>query len=248
MHYVGLACYAAMSPHYPFEQWMQITRRIKGSPAMVVVWDTFGSDTTSIKTFMTEFKGRTKLLEIHMSNEAGRRKHNQELCEIAPGLSIHDYDAQLRHHNAELFHEIDVRVSEIREFVKLVDDGSTEFILSTGLEDDLSDQGYMALSARVKHSWPYKLIRSPDGFNRYIGKASLLEWHSDTANGVDIANEDGDTPSIATSKHFLDRNKRSLATFLWRSAHQGKGTPRAKRRFVISDKDVQELGDLLSHY
>lgn len=251
MKYVGLSAYAIQSPKFPVERWLKIMKRIKGNPACSVLWGSFGDDNSGITAFMHEFHDRQKLLQIHFSNGAGRRKDNKGQGHFLPGVSPGEYTKRLKNRDAATMGAIDARLLSITHFCESIDDGLTEFLLSTELEDDISDpQAYTNLVTRMRASWPWKINRSPDGHNDFKDGADYREHHgTDARANGGVVNEDGsEDVTLAQSKKFLSENPKCYARFLWRRAHQGSGLPRRNRTYKITDKDIKEIGDLLSHY
>lgn len=254
--FTGLSAYAATSPRFPCDAYLNIVERAQ-YPAMAIVWGTFGDDLTCAERFLDTNKDRPHLLEIHFSNEACRRKHNCGEGELARTLSVKSYDLALRTNHFLTIRELELRAVAIRDWANDHGNSNTNMLLSTGLEDDLSDSAYVQLHRHIRFFWPYLITRSPNGAaHGHTLPGDFRERHGNGArcrSAAELVNEDGSTPSTAESRRFLSRNRGCLARFLWRAKHQGRTKnnrpvyPRRSRIFDIPDRDVETLGQLLAN-
>lgn len=262
--YVGLSAFGSGATHsleashpFPCDKYLAIATR-PANPAMAILWGTFGDDLWCPIWFMQAVRDRGHLLQIHISNESGRKKNNLGVGELSPFHSVSDYNEALEAGELEVHSAARERVKEILAFVRLFANENTAVILSLGLEDQYTDEAYEALRQTVLDAgWPYGINRNPLGNRHHIAGWDYREKHGDTArcsSETQMVNEDGSVQTLRATKKWLDRNKSCLVRFVWRAEHQGRTKsgrpvyPRRARSFHISDKDVRELGDLLSRY
>lgn len=247
IHYTGKSCYACMSPNYPCDTFMESVSQ-SPNPATAVLWRTFGEDRTCLTRFIKEQPNKKKLLEIHFSNEACRRKRDCGQGEFLPGVSVNEYSKLLEKSDPAVLKAIDKRTAEILSFVASIADGNTTFVLSTANEDDLrKNTAYQHLARRIDKTWPFTLVRSPNGSNPFKSVTDYTEHHgTQTRNKGGISNQDGSNSTTCREKRsFLRGNKQSLARFLWDRLSQGSGLPRRSRKFTITKSSVRCEGRLL---
>jgi len=250
--YEGFSAYAAMSPHFPCDQFLQIESHAK-EPAMAVLWGTFGDDTTCIQRFLAKFADRPHALEIHFSDEVCRRNSNCEDGEFFPQFSVAHWSQILASANPYALQAVWDRLSDIRAVVDKYSNSNTQLVLSTGLEDDYSPQAYAILSHVLRAWWPYILIRSPN-HGGAVSPALFKESHGSGARcsgSAQIVNPDGSLLSLSESRAFMQANRNCYIALLWNAISQGKTVnnkpvfPRKSRTFIITAADVANYGALL---
>lgn len=208
------------------------------------------------KAFLTYFADRPHLLEIHVSNEAGRRKAGAlGIGDFAPRLSVKEINRRLALGDIALLDEyrlrIDGLVSELAPYATIY----SQLVLSLGLEDNYRTEAYRALKAVAEEAWPYLIVRNPCTGSKEVAPGHLKETHSTGTRfktGMCVANEDGNYgQGTSGSRAFLRRYKGCYATFLWRGRHQGRTspvwTPRNKRKIEIPKSDVSKLSKLMAY-
>lgn len=251
--YVGLSSYAAMSPNFPCDKFLAIQSCAK-YPAMTVLWGAFGNDTTCIQRFLTTFKDRPHLLEVHFSNESGRFTGLGP--DFLPWMSVRDYNWNLENWNNVAYQAIEDRLTEIINLYSTYGTLNTQSMLSTGLEDRFTSQAHFNLAYFIKRRWPWLLVRSTVLPDRSIIPGEFVERHGSKyscTGGFWVLNQDSSTnPSKTTNTQFLRRNTPNLCLglFFWNSKHQGrigsyKRLPLTGRTFIIPDGDVPYYCNLL---
>lgn len=247
--FTGVSGFAAMHPAFPCDRYLAVTNR-SPRPAMSALWGTFGGETSCIVRFLQSNAHRPHLLQIHLSNETCRRNRNCQVGELFPDLTVKEYSAALERGDLAVYAQIAHRLWEIRNLAELTKNPNTTLVLDTGLEADYTQAAYEHLRYFVGLYWPYLISNS--GRTRTVD-GDLDENHGTRARckgGTLIVNEDGSKPSLKDSRNFLRQNRNCFARLLWRNEHQGRGrsgkwTPPITRNFVITDRDIRDLGNLL---
>lgn len=260
--YVGLSAFGSGATHSlearePFacNKYLAIAVRPR-YPAMSILPGTFGDDLWCPLWFMAALSERAHLVQVHFSNESGRKKHNLGAGEFLPHLSVDAYSRALEQGDPVVAAAVVARVQGLAAFFKMFANENTAIILSLGLEDKLTSAAAAKLTALIRPHWPYGINRNPLGSTRYLAGADYFEKHGDAkCDGlISIVNQDGAVRSLKQTRKWLAKNASCLVRLVWRPEHQGRTAsgksvyPRRARRFHISDRDVIELGDLLSNY
>jgi hypothetical protein len=264
---VGVAYFAMMAPSFPCEEALEVFDPELPS-ATAVLWGTFGTDTRCIEKWFARGSGKPHLLEIHPTNEACRRNKRCEPLEIASRLDVRTYNKRLASRDPEILSALRKRVSEITDFAKAHSGDGVEFILSTGLEDNFTAEGYRVVLELFRELWPYKITRSPVGtlHDSPVFSADFLELHTGAPSFPPgqpcIANLDGtdiDFPhrpaptsnnvSWDAAKAFAHRfSTECRVAFLWSGPWQGvttsKFTPPSMRSHLVDTQDISLIREL----
>lgn len=246
--YRGASAFPAMSPNYPCEQLLRLDDRAC-KPAISILWQYFGDDPTCPAKFTARYADKPHLVQFHFSNEACRKSGSCfKARSYLPGFSERKLSQALEVMEPLTRQGIHDRTAEIRTLAEQIRTPFTEFALSAGLEESLSSRGRANLIAAIREVWPEVAIVT------FHGGGDLVEYHnlSGSTRRVCFANEDGmkTTKASKTSK-FFKKYARCRAVFAFREAWQGRignfhGVDPRDRHFVISDRDVKELGDVLA--
>lgn len=227
--YQGMSAYAAMSPRFPCDQWLQLEDHAS-KPAMAVVWHIFGDDQACIVKFLKRYEHKPHLLQIHLSGKNCRWEDapcpysDAALREMSPAT-----EARIR----ERFLGLDAMIVQYAT-------ANTRILISPLLEDNVSDDAFRNLTAVIRSNLPYDIVR----IRWTPGATQLQEFHT---NGQRIghrclANEDGTTNSLSGSAAFLRHYAQCDAAILWRCDMQGScgaKKPPAQRTYTISNADRQ---------
>jgi len=262
----GVASFAAMHPGFPCDRWLSIygealKRKPDLLPAMVVLWGDFGSDETCVKRFADVFRDRPHVIEVHFANGPGRR--NRQLAEgsFFPEWSVEELNVRLASGDFVALGGVHWVMREIERFAARVENPNTRWLVSWELESNLTPAAAVMWEAHYRtlvalgELRSFALVANPHS-PQWFGGAEFREFHSRTGkpSGVPncVANEDGNyDQSVSDSRAFLKRYRSCAVALLWRGAHQGRTKASAftlprSREFVVSDRDIIELGKLLS--
>jgi hypothetical protein len=251
--YVGLSAFAARNSRFPCDAMLNIVANAR-YPAISVLWDSFGDDNTCLIRFLTAFRDRPHLIQIHPWNNVALRNRSTEPQMVFHRLSKDRFNRLLEARDPGTIFALQTRLAEMVNFVNAHGSIHTQCLISTGLEDNYTPKAFETAALVVRSVWPYLINRNPvGGRGGKQGMVWFLERHGRSPH-AEVVNEDGAVNSLAQTKRILDGNKGALARFVWRPDHQGrvhdnKATyPRANREFEISARDERELGALLSRY
>lgn len=249
--FYGLAALAGMHRDFPCSRYLQIVRQAE-RPAMVVLWRSFGENTSCIVRFLEAFKHRPHLLEVHLSNEVCRRNGRCYEGELFRDWSVARYNLELRNLSPEARLGVSNRIAQLRGFLGPRINKNTTLAITLGLEDNFTPITARNLLSIVRPLWPYLIIRNPNLKSAPRGDADFKEYHTfkvDLRGEPCIGNEDAVATTLENSKHFLSNYRECLAVLLWRAKHQGAGrrkfTAPRNRQLDIPLSDVRDLGRLL---
>ncbi len=256
-----------MHPEFPCERWLSIyaealRRNPDFRPAMAVLWGTFGEDLTCVKRFADFFANRPHVIEVHFANGPCKRGERCGEGEFFPWWDEEEYNERLESLDFVALGGIHWRMLEIERAAREVENANTRWLVSWELESNLTP---WAASVWEAHSRPLVALGLLRSFalvanqhrHPWLGGAEFYETHSKSGRCAEgrgcVANEDGHYgQTVRDSKAFLKRYRDAAVVFLWRARHQGlrsKGSrfiaPK-KRRFVVTDRDIVELGKLLA--
>ena len=204
----GVAYYAIQA--FDAKQCAIALRVFKGvkNPKLSVLWSSFGDDTSCIDKFLTI--PATKTLLIHSTNETCHRMNR--VCT--------KYDQP----------NFGSRITEISDWIR-AREGLATYIVTTGLEDDLSTHAYKRRIQTLRRILPgYVLIgRNPNAKNYSSAGADIIELHGSKrqyAKGTCAYSNDGYDLD-------LSRRRRAINHYLSLSGLLGE-LSRAKRDHCIS--------------
>lgn len=248
----GFSTYAAMHPKFPCERFVKIAKEAT-FPAMSVLYGTFGRDERCLACFTDVLKGRHHAVQIHLTNETCRR--NGRTClrgEINPEMSTNRHNRTLERMGKRIERKYRFRLRRIAALAKRIGTVKTDWLISTGLEDEYTKKAYDNILKIVKEEWPYAIVRNPLSDNDpYIGSAHLIELHSSEARfrGMPcIFNQDGLTGGMLQAKLLFAKFSSCKLLFAWTPGAQGVGkvfVAPMERYFQISQREVLEYGEFL---
>lgn len=248
-NYRGFSSFASLSPRYPCSRLLQTLEAVP-KPAINFVYGTFGNDFSCIKRFIDEFKDKDKAIQGQLSNENCRKYRRCGKGELFGKWSVRRYNYKLRRESKILSRHVGSRIRKIRRATETSGPNSL-LVLSTGLEDQLTNISYLKLYDVIRETWPYEISRNPLK-GHYIGPADYLERHGlrpEFHGKPCIYNNDGTEIDIPKAKHVLKRYSHCRVSYFWNKRSQGRDTdefvdPRL-RRFRIFIKDIYLIGILL---
>lgn len=256
--YVGFSSFAALNPNYPCDRFIGIARKAK-SPSMTVLLSTFGNDLTCVSKFLTTFKRKHHLLQIHISNETCRRHIGR--CakeEIFPTLTTTPYNKALQRGNLKVKRAIQDRAIFIRDKILPLTNKRTKVIVSTGLEDNYNNKAYIKVLSYVKEILPKtNTARSPVTDRCYLlNGANYCELHLTTSvfnNSLCIWNNDGNLNSPNDQLKLFYKFSKCSVLFAWEPTSQGRGNGTkylepSNRSFSISSSVIKKYSNLITTY
>lgn len=247
-------------------------------PAVAVLWRSFDTHALCLQQFLKRFKDKPHIVEIHFSNEAGRRNKRLAKYEFLSGKSVANYEHDLRVRDPVTIEAIRSNTDDIIKFIDAFGSINSSFIVSTGLEDNFSDEAWRVVAVTIRNQLPARhlLIRSPlrsyekDSDSNDISNAielhsDRLEWLARERTNYCIANLDGtdidfasgrfsreNTINIATVPYYIQFNQfAKCLTFLWwvgPQAGSSKFIEPRRRSFRIRSQDVHLINRLLRKY
>lgn len=149
----GLSAYALLSPKYPCADFLRV---FNGIPIKrtAILDSTFGHDTTCLKKFLN-LPGK-KLVEIHISNEAGRHSKTLGNSDFLPNLSEVAYNSLWEMKSHIVVDPFIARIVYWSNFAKSYP--HTRWLMSDGLE---SRGSLLAANNRIsmmKKYWKGKIV------------------------------------------------------------------------------------------
>lgn len=247
------------------------------TPCTAILWQTFTIKQNNLcaQKFLSKFKDRPHILEVHFSNEAGRRNRRLSQYEFAASLSVAAYNSGLEKRRRGTVRLVQRNAAQIRAFIALYANKNTKAIVSTGLEDNFSNGAYKTILSLIKQAFlnvqNVQIVRNPVGHHEknYLG-ADFIELHgirpsfSPKSKGKCIANLDGISInfhnraakdreiSLRDLPSFIARHKElDCLTFLWWNEPQGISNkfkhPRS-RKFIIESYKIEVINNLIRRH
>lgn len=230
-------------------------------PILATLWGTFGEKNICVERFLRQNIGRPHALEIHFSNEAGRRNRRLGSGELLREYDVRAYNRALTRGTAK--RRISGRLADVQRFLSSYANSNSQVFISTGLEDNFTDRAYRAIYQQLKEAFPkYSIVRSPLRNTRLFHHA--IELHGTRPKfprGKCIASLDGIDIDLSgqrgTNDHRISRSEvrsylgryRNCTRLLWWDAQQGISRKRfikpRSRNFNIRVQDVDAINRLL---
>lgn len=239
-------------------------------PAISILWGSFTLHNLCAQKFLDKVSDRPHLIQIHISNEVGRRNKRLAPYEFLSWLSINEYNSKLLRNDRATIRAIRTRLSRIMGFINQYANENTQFNLTTGLEDNFTNAAFGRIARDIKEQWHgVVLVRNPVGnnYSTYFHGAHLIELHGWASNetrnvhGLCSWSNDGDDfdfgdgrglrgalPISAMFDQIRHIRNSCRQIFLWWSGPQGIADrfiePR-NRSFQIHGSHVRAVNDLL---
>lgn len=274
---IGLSAFGIQSPNFqgaPCNRFREILREAN-RPAIAMLFDTFGKDNSCLKAFLDESiqAGKKPIVQVHFSNEAGRRNDFLDEFDFQADLNKSEYNKLLEKMSPMTKKIIAQRVQSILKLFEPYE-GNVELLLSTGLEDNFSDKAWSNLYQEIRAEWPFEIVRNrvrrskswepPQGVweeaHRY--KAVVRENTKCVLNGdgqdLKFLPNSGMTfmglaPSgVQRTLNWIERGvENDCIMFMWAAKWQGyfkgKQVPKPlQRKFKVDAKDVEIMRSFVS--
>lgn len=187
----GLAAYPLLSPKYPCDDFLET---FTDAPIKRTVFldGTFGNDKTCLKRFL-KLPGK-KLVEIHISNESGRRRFQLGVNDFLPNLTPIEYNRYWELKLPIVVRPFERKVRSWQNFVKTYP--KVTWLMSEGLESNGSILAAVNRINTIKKYWKGKTVYNSNysGRTSFAG-ANFREVHATgiyTPNSRTILNFDGE--------------------------------------------------------
>lgn len=242
------------------------------TPCTAILWKTFTISKNNLCTqrFLSRFKGKPHILQIHFSNEAGRRNRRLSKYEHLPGISVNEYNRRLGRGHGRTVRAIQKNAKEIQEFILQYRNINSRILISTGLEDNYSTEAFKTILRTIKPIIKdVEFIRNPVGeHEKYYNGADFIELHGmqphirsigqciQNLDGISIKFSDGlpNTQEILLSAvpDYIKRGQAlSCLTFLWWKEPQGITsifTEPRKRKFLLEAVKINLTNNLIRRF
>lgn len=223
------------------------------NPCLSILWKTFDRPGGNCaQRFLFENRSKPHTLQIHFDDSTYRRRAEYYFGAITPEYKRDQYNRELQNRDEYVLSEVRNRALEILQFK--IDYGfeNSEFILTTGLEDDYTGSAFKAVYEEIKKNIGpgFYIGRNPNGTqesNYRTDDLDFIELHSvkprfkDSSRarcfastdgyGIEFQNRNrtGSKPgvlSIPEVRRFIRRYaNRGCRVFLWWPDPQGRGGP-----------------------
>lgn len=241
----GISTYAIHSPRFPCHPLLHLIDK-SSYPAISILYGTFGHSNKCLRRVLNKVKDKPHLVEIHFSNEAGRRNNRLYEGEFLKNLSVNEYNKKLIHQNPAVIEAVRKRATRIFQRYSALANDNTRLVLSTGLESNFTPSSRAKLTNILRQVWPYEIIQNP------INSTNI---HSDIEfHGVQLGfttpcifNNDGAENAVTTLKAFWEHFS-ICDKLLWRKNPQGIKNYWIKprdRHFYFSPKDQSIIKEML---
>lgn len=232
-----------------------IAQKSSTNYATAFLWRSFGTDSSSLETLLKETPGA--VVEIHMSNEAGRRNVRLGEGDLLSHMGVNEFNHALENHT----HDVDLRiwVAEITRLTFTLP--SASWILSLGLESNYTEVAAMNLLHLVAEEWPYEVVYNPSNPNDcdYMPPRVYCETHTSYSPtkrpGKCVRSMDGQDAGPRAMDLFVkkatdeevhlfveDARVNNCITLLWSAELQGVSNPfipTLEREFELHDDTVE---------
>lgn len=238
-------------------------------PAISILWRSFNSKRPiCLKTFIRKYRHRNPIIEIHATNEAGRRNNRLAKYEYLASLSVNELNRRIETRDKRTLSKYSILIQNILNAVAPIL-GQAEVIISTGLEDNYTHKAAKIITKYFRERLPddIKVVRNPVSHNKGKYFADYIELHGmypeyakrdpciSSLDGTDIDYDDGgraDKSGISLSqvRGYIKREaKRGCYVFLWWQeqqgiTHNGFVEPRS-RSFSIDSEVINVIRKLM---
>lgn len=246
---------------------------------VAILWRSFDRTDgfSCLKWFLNRFSDRVVIIEVHASNESGRRMNRLAPYEFLSGLSVRALNQRLASGHEKTLEKIRANAEEIKEFFRPYARDGFSLIITTGLEDNFSDDAFGAVYRIFREVYGYgtEIYRNPVG-SRLNGRALFgangVELHglqsnfeglpkgrlcirSNDGNSIDFTDRSRDENKLKISglPSYIRRDeKRRCKIFLWFAEPQGRTgrqfKPPRSRRFLLDSKNIFLINEVVGTY
>lgn len=246
------------------------------TPCMAILWKTFTLKQNNLcaQRFLSKYRDKKHILQVHFSNEAGRRNRRLSGYEYAPTLSVHEYNTRAGRRHAGTLRIIQSNAKAIKNFLRKHGNSNSLFLISTGLEDNFTTKAFKNILATIKqviepNVHNVRFVRNPVGHHEkyYIG-ADFIELHGvrpdikskgkciQNLDGISIKFSSGEPDSqeilLSSVPSFIQRGiSLSCLNILWWKEPQGIKAifkhPRS-RKFLIEPYKINLINNLIRRF
>lgn len=243
------------------------------TPCMAILWKTFTLKQNNLcaQRFLSKFKDRPHILEIHFSNEAGRRNRRLSRYEFAPSLSVNEYNSRLGRRHRGTLRSVQSNAKAIKKFIQNESNENSKILVSTGLEDNFTVKAFKTIVSELRKvlGQGILIVRNPVGHHeKYYNGADFIELHGvhpqieskgrciQNLDGISIKFSPGEPDKqeilLSALPAFIERGQAlSCLTFLWWKEPQGIGAifkhPRA-RKFLLEPNKINLINNLIRRF
>jgi hypothetical protein len=263
---VGISAFQILSKHWTVSQCRTLVNYLKNtdSPATSILWGSFGSDLSCLNHIIKISKRSPKhwWVQIHLSNEAGRRNKRLTNLDLLPELSVLEYNRALEEKNENVIRAI---IKQIKEIRKITDKNQhITWNLSLGLESNFTRKAAKKIYKIVQFNWPYDISYSSIFNDKLNGAVRELHGYGSTKKlgGNCIRNGDG-TSIINLESNGVGRNysvheirkwynkcrESACVCLFWANRWQGilskKFIRPDRRNFIFRDEDINLVNRII---
>jgi len=261
---VGVSAFAMLHSKFPCEDYLRLFRYSPVAFTSILI-GTFGNNKRCLKKFLRLKK--KKIVQIHVSNEAGRRNGKLLAGELLPQYSISQYGKAWEGLSPKAINSLLLRVEPYASLTK--DYPDVEWLISDGLESNDSITAAKNRIATLRKKWPHKIVHAPLHARRKWRDtgADAIELHGlspklsmpciSNLDGADIDFKDGRgsaTRGISADEvpSYIRKYKhRGCKVLLWWSSLQGTRQgwkPPFEREFKIFSEQSSSVKKWLRRY
>jgi len=181
---VGVSCFACSAlTGKQCDNLLPIFDGLK-TPRLIILWRTFANPNSDIcvRRFLKRYERRAHTLSIHFQNGPGLRNRRLAPYELFAGESPASLNLKLEKRKPLVLRTIQREAEKIVDWTSARANSFTTVELSTGLEDNYSNQAFRIMLRALKKTVPenWILYRNPVGENengRTFSGASFIELH-----------------------------------------------------------------------
>ena len=238
VQYRGVSSFAITNKFFPYKRHLRQFHEDTEYPIIPVLPGTFGWATIGLKTWNEKFKDRSRIIEIHFSNGAGRRNKKLQRYELWHPYSVDELNQKLRVNNSKVKHELIEWTHQINAFLSTViaeNEEMLKILVCPELEDNMTDIAWERAKSIIKNNINYKVrfVRNKLQCCGTGGKFSEAHGQSFYYDDRFIYNLDGlsvdftgkenfhNKISVEKFKTWVKKRNKSYGVISWSATQQG---------------------------